>query len=166
MKNFEPRMNAYFPLSLRERAGVRDDAKLDLRCNPSPSHASAWAPSSPEGRGKEYSRSFASIGGSLLAVLMLLAATPARAEAPSPQTLLMVANVAGECDVLYSMVEFQKKSHINGGEEYVAKFWADQSAKAGLTVDQLSDRCGKSTAAYDKILDSTAQKEKPANGNE
>src|SRR5258708_5957351 len=72
-----------------------------------------------------------------VAALLLTAIPPARAETPSPQTLLMVANVAGECDILYSMVEFQKKSHINGGEEYVAKFWADQSAKLGLTVDQL-----------------------------
>jgi len=97
---------------------------------------------------------------------LLLATTPARAEV-SPQGALMVANVAGECEMLYSMIEFQKQSNIQGGEEYVAKFWSAEAAKMKLTVEQLSDRCKKSTAAYDKVWDSLVPAEgKPANGNE
>jgi hypothetical protein len=111
-----------------------------------------------------YSRSFAFICGFCF---LLLATIPASAENPSPQAVLMVANVAGECDVLYSMVEFQKKNNITGGNEYVAKFWASESAKMNLTVEQLSDRCGKSITAYDKLQSPVAPKQAgPANGNE
>ena len=104
----------------------------------------------------------------LLTVLFFVtvASLPARADV-SPQATLMVANVAGECDILYDMVDFQKKNNINGGEEYVAKFWASEAAKLSLSVEQLSDRCGKSTAAYDKLWKSAAPKqEMPAGRNE
>lgn len=102
----------------------------------------------------------------LLATTLLLAAqAPVHAEeGVSPQAVLAVANTAGECDVLYSMVEFQKQTTIQGGNEYVSKFWAAESAKLGLTVEQLSDRCNKSVVAYDKLLGSA--EEKPVNGNE
>ena len=102
-----------------------------------------------------------------LCAFLLCAITSAQADGVSPQGALMVANVAGECDVLYSMVEFQKKNNINGGQEYVAKFWASEAAKMNLTVDQLSARCEKTAAAYDKLYNSSAPAQaRPANGNE
>jgi len=103
-----------------------------------------------------------------LLLFVTVASLPARAQGVSPQSVLMIANVAGECDVLYSMVEFQKKNNINGGQEYVAKFWASESAKMGLTVEQLSERCSKASAAYEKLSSTASSSSQggPANGNE
>jgi hypothetical protein len=102
------------------------------------------------------------------ATLFCTSAIPAHAQQEvSPQAVLMVANVAGECDVLFYMVEFQKKNNINGGNEYVAKFWSDEAARLGMTVEQMSARCSESAAAYNKLWTSTAQKQEgPADGNE
>jgi hypothetical protein len=103
----------------------------------------------------------------LLAALLgfMVAGLPARAEV-SPQGALMVANVAGKCDTLYAMVEFQKKNGVSGGEEYVARFWAAEAEKQGLTAEQLSDRCNRTAAAYGKLWGSVTSKQGAADGNE
>jgi hypothetical protein len=109
----------------------------------------------------------AGMTGLLLVAALLLASTSAHADGVSPQGALMVANVAGECDVLYSMVAFQKKNNIKGGEEYVAKFWESEAAQMNLSVDQLSARCEKTAAAYDKLYNSSAPAQaRAAHGNE
>jgi hypothetical protein len=105
----------------------------------------------------------------VFALCFLIAVTiPVHAQqSPSPQAVLMVAKAAGQCEVLFSMVDYQKKNNIKGGNEYVAQFWAAQSAQLNMTVEQMADRCNKSIAAYDKLLDAAAPKqESPANGNE
>jgi len=102
-----------------------------------------------------------------IAVAMLLApAFPASAqEGPSPQAVLMVANVAGECEILNSMVSFQKKNNLPGGNDYVSQFWASEASTLGLTVEQMADRCNTSTTAYNKLWDAATPKQ-PAGGNE
>jgi hypothetical protein len=77
----------------------------------------------------------------------------------------MVANVAGECEILNSMVSFQKKNNLPGGNEYVSQFWASEAASLNMTIEQIADRCNNSTTAYNKLWDAATPKQ-PAGGNE
>jgi len=86
------------------------------------------------------------------ATLAVALAIPASAQnEPSGQGLLVIAKMTGACGVLNSMIQFQTSTRMPGGEEFVARFWNVEAARLGLTVQQLSDQCDDSIAAYDTI---------------
>ena len=87
-----------------------------------------------------------------IAALVLSLAIPASAQnEPSGQGVLVIAKMTGACGILNSMIQFQTSSRMEGGEEFVSRFWSVEAARLGLTVQQLSEQCDDSIAAYDRI---------------
>ena len=66
----------------------------------------------------------------------------------SMQGMLATSKIAGACGILDSLIHFQKTTKMNGGDEFVSRFWSVEAARQGLTVQQLSDRCNKAISAY------------------
>jgi len=63
----------------------------------------------------------------------------AQDDAISMQGILAAAKYAGACGILDSLIQFQKTTKMDGGDEFVARFWAVEAARLGLTVQELSD---------------------------
>ena len=77
---------------------------------------------------------------------------PARAQNElSAQGILATAKFSGACGILDSMINFQKTTRMAGGDELVARFWALEATRLGLSVKEMSDRCDQSIIAYDKL---------------
>lgn len=69
----------------------------------------------------------------------------------SRQGVMAVSKIAGACGILDSMIYFQKTTKIPGGDKFVARFWVAEAARLGLSMQEYSDRCNRSIAAYDKL---------------
>ena len=67
------------------------------------------------------------------------------------QGTLAVAKFTGTCGILDSMISFQKATQMPGGDDFVARFWATEAARLGLSMQQYSDRCDRSTVMYNQI---------------
>ena len=95
-----------------------------------------------------------------IAVALVFATTAqswAQEEGMSVQGMLATAKYAGACGILDSLVHFQKTTKMNGGDEFVARFWTVEAARLGLTVQQLSDRCNEAIKAYGTFWDIAGQ---------
>lgn len=88
----------------------------------------------------------------IIALAFLVAEGTAAAQSDlSPRHLLSVAKMAGACGTLDSMIQLQKTTKLPGGDDFVVRFWSTEAARLGLTVQQLSDTCNRSVAAYDRL---------------
>lgn len=67
------------------------------------------------------------------------------------QGVLATAKFAGACGILDSMIHFQKTTKMSGGDEFVSRFWAVESARLGLSVQEMSDSCNKAVSLYDNL---------------
>lgn len=91
----------------------------------------------------------ASVIGALVFSLLLM---PARAEdGLTVQGTLAIAKMTGACGILHSMMQFQENTKLQGGDEFVVRFWAVEAARLGLTTQELAEHCNKSVTAYDKL---------------
>lgn len=78
----------------------------------------------------------------------------------SAQGLLSVAKVAGACGIMDSLIHFQKTTKMNGGDEFVARFWAVEATRLGMSVKQYSDQCSSAVNAYDRLWKAAEQEKK------
>ena len=65
--------------------------------------------------------------------------------------ILLIAKMAGACGVMDSMIDLQKTTGLPGGDTFVTRMWGVEAARLGVTVEQLSGECDKSTAAYQNL---------------
>ena len=94
----------------------------------------------------------------LLAVLFPVSSQVFSKENLSGQEVLATAKIAGACGILDSMIQFQKTTKMEGGDEFVARFWAVESARLGISVQQMSERCNEAITIYDKLWKSMEPK--------
>jgi hypothetical protein len=52
-----------------------------------------------------------------------------------------------------SMIQLQKTTKMPGGDDFVVRFWSVEAARLGMSVEQLSQKCSESIAAYDRLWD-------------
>ncbi|MGQ0645613.1 MAG: hypothetical protein ACT4O3_08995 [Elusimicrobiota bacterium] len=71
----------------------------------------------------------------------------------SAQGILAIGKMAGACGILDSMIQFQQTTKLDGGDEFVTRFWSVEAARLGLSVEQLSTKCNQSVSAYGKLWD-------------
>jgi len=69
----------------------------------------------------------------------------------SVQGILATAKMAGACGIMDSLIHFQKTTKINGGDDFVARFWALEATRLGMSVKQYSDQCSGAVSAYDRL---------------
>jgi hypothetical protein len=81
----------------------------------------------------------------------VLAADKPKDEGLSPQGLLSVAKMAGACGIMDSLIHFQKTTKMNGGDDFVSRFWALEATRLGMTVQEYSSKCDSAVLAYDKL---------------
>ena len=98
----------------------------------------------------------------LLVALSFFGSGNARAEQTSEfgQGLLSTAKIAGACGILDSLIHFQNTTKMNGGDEFVSRFWSLEATRLGISVEELSTRCNQALAAYDtywNMLENNAQ---------
>lgn len=94
--------------------------------------------------------------GHVLAIALFFSyagSATAKDEGVSVQGMLATAKYAGACGILDSLVHFQKTTKMDGGDEFVSRFWTVEAARLGLTVQQLSDRCNEAISAYGTFWD-------------
>jgi len=73
---------------------------------------------------------------------------------PTAQTSLATAKMAGACEILDQLVQFQTSTGIDGGDLFVARFWESEAARLGLLdTQELSDLCDKSILTYQKLFE-------------
>lgn len=75
----------------------------------------------------------------------------AQDEGISVQGMLATSKIAGACGILDSLIQFQSTTKMQGGNEFVTRFWAVEAARQGLTVEQLAERCNQAISVYDKF---------------
>ena len=66
--------------------------------------------------------------------------------------VLATAKMAGACGILDQLVVFQGTTKLPGGDDFVARFWATEAARLGMSVKQMSDTCDRAVAGYDPIM--------------
>jgi len=88
-------------------------------------------------------------------IVLCFAGIPAGAvhaqEKMEPQAILATAKIAGACGILDEMIDFQRKTKLPGGDEFVSRFWLAESARRGMTVKEVSDQCNKAISIYDSL---------------
>lgn len=84
-------------------------------------------------------------------IILPFSSSIAAEEGMDPQALLAIAKIAGACGIMDQMIDFQKKTKMQGGDEFVTRFWQTESARLGNTVEQMSVDCDKAITVYDRF---------------
>jgi hypothetical protein len=66
------------------------------------------------------------------------------------QDILAVSKFAGACGVMQQMVAFQTTTKMQGGDEFIARFWTTEFARLGKSKEAFIAQCEGSVSAYDK----------------
>lgn len=72
-------------------------------------------------------------------------------EDTSTQGILAAAKMSGACGILDLLIQFQKSTHMEGGDEFVSRFWSVEAARLGMSVEQLSSTCDQSISFYKQL---------------
>lgn len=67
------------------------------------------------------------------------------------QDALSVAKFAGACGILKSMSQFQNATRMEGGSEFIERFWSTESARLGKTPEQYIADCNRFIEAYERL---------------
>lgn len=71
----------------------------------------------------------------------------------STQGILAAAKMSGACGILDLLIQFQKSTLMEGGDEFVSRFWSVEAARLGMSVEQLSSTCDQSIFFYKQLWD-------------
>lgn len=83
--------------------------------------------------------------------LLLAPATFAKNSDLSGRGILAIAKMAGACGIMDSLIQFQKTTGMPGGDEFVTRFWAVESARLGKSLQDYSAQCDAAISAYERI---------------
>jgi hypothetical protein len=77
---------------------------------------------------------------------------------------LAAAKMAGACGIMDSQIDFQTKTKMDGGDEFVARFWFIEATRLGKSMEEYFELCKSSVSIYDKIWKASEeyQEEKPS----
>jgi len=88
----------------------------------------------------------------LALVLPIFYGASVRAETNGSESaleLLATAKITGACGILDSLIYFQKTTKLNGGDDFVTRFWSFEAARMGKSVEELSTACNQAVTVYD-----------------
>lgn len=100
--------------------------------------------------------------GAIMLALGVIYPLKARAQTESVSAggVLSAAKIAGACGILDSMLDFQLETKLEGGNDFVARFWQAESARLGMTVEEMSETCDKAIMAYNVMFEDAGGTEK------
>lgn len=73
------------------------------------------------------------------------------------QHILVVAKMTGACGILSSLISFQEKTQMPGGDDFVSRFWAVEAARLGKTVEELAKECRQSITLYNTLWEVSSE---------
>jgi hypothetical protein len=79
-----------------------------------------------------------------------------------PRGILAVAKITGACGVIKSMYDFQESTQMEGGDAFLARWLAMESARRGMTPEEVAQECNNSIDAYNNFssaIEESMQKE-------
>ena len=50
-------------------------------------------------------------------------------------------------------LQFQESTKMDGGNEFVVRFWTTEAARLGKTLNEYAAHCVSTVSAYDKLWD-------------
>lgn len=65
--------------------------------------------------------------------------------------ILAIAKVAGACGIMHEMIDFQEKTKLKGGNEFVSRFWKMESARRGMSEQEVFNQCDFAINSYEKF---------------
>lgn len=72
-------------------------------------------------------------------------------DSPSIQGMLAISKMAGACGILQQMSAFQAATKLEGGDEFVQRFWSTEAARLGKTPEEYIAGCNSAISAYEKL---------------
>lgn len=75
--------------------------------------------------------------------------------------LLAVAKMTGICGNFQQMIQFQNSTKMEGGDAFIARFYATEAARLGWTQDEYAKLCLESIEKYNmltRVLEEDSQK--------
>jgi hypothetical protein len=93
----------------------------------------------------------------VIAVLLFTSTISASAnsrdnKALSLQKIMAMAKIAGACGILDQQIAFQKTTRLDGGENFITRFWLAESARLALPFDDFVKVCQNAISDYDRIF--------------
>lgn len=81
------------------------------------------------------------------------AAPPATKDAQDQalQGVLATAKMAGACGIMDAIINFQRTTGMEGGDDFVIRFWELEAARLGKSVRELSEICDASVRSYEAL---------------
>jgi hypothetical protein len=87
-----------------------------------------------------------------IAIPTVLADTqPKQVDPLSIQSLLVVGKGSGACGILHLQLQFQGNTKLEGGDEFIVRFWTTEAARLGKTLEEYAAFCVTTVSAYDKL---------------
>ena len=75
-------------------------------------------------------------------------------EATDPLAVLLAnSKLAGACGILDQMIDFQKKTKLDGGDTFVVPFWYFEASRLGFSVKELASQCDKSIELHAVVFE-------------
>lgn len=65
--------------------------------------------------------------------------------------ILITAKMTGMCGVIEQMMAFQKATQLEGGDEFIVRFWTTEAARLGWTLEEMVEICNESTENYSTL---------------
>ena len=88
----------------------------------------------------------------IIALASFIIFQPAYAEeAPDVLGTLAAAKMAGACGIMDSQLDFQTKTKMDGGNEFVTRFWSIEAMRLGQSMEEYIELCKSSVLIYDRI---------------
>ena len=72
-------------------------------------------------------------------------------EDSSVSVILATSKFAGGCGIMSGMSDFQQRTKLQGGDEFIKRFVYAESARLGITVEEWVLSCQKAIAYYDDL---------------
>ena len=89
-------------------------------------------------------------------VLLFILLAPSMIQANENEAILdmlVTAKLTGMCGMMKQMTSFQEATRMEGGDQFIIRFFRVEAARLGVTVEELLVKCKVSTSAYNKYVE-------------
>jgi hypothetical protein len=71
--------------------------------------------------------------------------------------LMVVGKMSGACGIFNLQIQFQENTGLDGGDNFVERFWSAEAARLGMTLEDYANQCHDTLekyASYSKMFSS------------
>jgi hypothetical protein len=67
------------------------------------------------------------------------------------KSMLAISKMTGACGVFNLQINFQETTKMDGGSEFLMRFWTYEAARLGKTLKEYATGCAEAIKAYNKL---------------